>query len=73
MRAKPKRRFAELATIGFEDGAMWIECELMAPPSMAGRSVDVYFDPAEVTELLLDARRAAVRGRSNSEVGRVDG
>lgn len=65
MRAKPKRHYGgDIAAISIGDGQLWIECELTEPPSQKGRSVDVYFDPDDVTKLVVAARSAAIAARS---------
>lgn len=40
-----------------------VECVLVHPPSMAGKTVFVQLAPADVTDLLLNLRKSAVEAR----------
>lgn len=66
MRAVPKRWLHSglLRTIPGPDGTVWIECELIAPPSREGQGVDLYLSVEDVTALLLELRQAAILVRS---------
>lgn len=67
VKAAPKH-YPQMTMVVLEDGGMYIECELTDPPSQAGRSVDVFFTAADVTELAIRATRVA-RGRMHPDVG----
>lgn len=43
-----------------------IECEVMNPPSARGRTVYVFLDEADVTDLIKELRDEAVRNRSKA-------
>jgi hypothetical protein len=48
---------------GAGKGRVALECEIVSPPSRAGRSVTVIFDSAAVTDALLILRGAAIDAR----------
>lgn len=61
MNAKLKTRLSDGAPMVTPDqqGGMWIECEVAAPPSMDGRTVYLHVDPDQVTPMLLAFRDQA--------------
>lgn len=68
MNAQPKLYpDGSLRTIPGPDGALWVECEVIAPASMVGRSVDVHFPAEAITPLLRAARSAAITARQRHE------
>lgn len=70
MNAKLKTRFTEKPiVIGDAHGGLWIECEIVDPPSSAGRTVDLHVDASQVTDMLLEFRARAIEQRSVPEHG----
>jgi hypothetical protein len=69
MKIRPKR-YAVLDGLrmihgpgGSEGPRRVVECEVVAPPSSEGRTVYLMLDDADVVDLLLDLRDAAVEAR----------
>jgi hypothetical protein len=65
--AQPKTWWSDEDRIKFnygEDGALWIECEVIKPPSSAGRAVHVRVQPHLVHKLMQEARKVAIEARS---------
>lgn len=54
----------ELREIPAPPGHFVIECVVAHPPSSAGRTVYVHFDPENLTRLVKQARSAAIQARS---------
>lgn len=47
-----------------EDGqGLWVECEVMDPPSSRGKTVMVYLAPDVITPMLLELRTMAIDAR----------
>ncbi len=68
MRAEPKRhQHIGLNAVITEDGGLWIECEVTAPPSRLGQIVEVDMKPDVVIEVMQRAREAAMIARSTTE------
>jgi hypothetical protein len=59
---KPKRYLTGEMKFNYGDH-LAIECEVVNPPSARGRTVYVFLDDADVTDLLLETRDAAIRAR----------
>jgi hypothetical protein len=67
MRAKPKRFLHSgliHTTWGAKRQGIWIECEITAPPSSAGKTITLHLDEDDYTALLLELRDLAARDRS---------
>lgn len=73
MNAKPRRRGDDLVTIPNAHGALVVECEVVQPPSMVGRTVYLVVSRDDVVDLPTEARQVAIAQRQVTEVGRVDG
>src|SRR5436190_21666606 len=62
---KPKRySLTDKPVIHYGDFLV-VECEVYSPPSAAGRTVYMFLDDDDVTELLRECRQAAGRHRTN--------
>lgn len=46
-----------------QDHSLFIECEIVTPPSSTGRTVHLMLDASDVTALLVDLRDSAKRAR----------
>lgn len=65
MNAKPRTHYdGELRIIPADGDYLVIECEIVRPPSSAGRTIYVFFDVEETVKLLAEAKHAAIRARS---------
>lgn len=75
MMAQPKTKYfragpdtvAVIPAGGELAGDLFIECELVSPPSMKGRTVDVRIPAGQVPAILKAAREAAIRIRVTPE------
>ena len=62
MIVKPKRHYDGKVKYIYGD-VLAIECEVINPPSSRGRTVYVFLNDADVTDVLLELRDAAIRAR----------
>jgi hypothetical protein len=64
---KPKRYSLSDKPVVFYGDFLVVECEIYSPRSAAGRTVHLFLDDDDVTELLRECRDAASRHRSDPE------
>jgi hypothetical protein len=67
MRAEPKRLLHDgrlNVTWGQKRHGIWIECEVVAPPSRKYQTVHLYLNEDDCVKLLLELREHAARERS---------
>lgn len=58
-------------TEGSEEGVI-LQCVITAPPSSAGRQIQLWIEADTAEELMKDLRAFAISRRQTSEVGPVD-
>jgi len=59
---RPKRYLSGSLRVNYGDN-LSIDCEVVHPPSAAGRTVRLLLDNDDVTDLLLELRSAAIHAR----------
>jgi len=67
MQVKPKRWWrgeGEIQTVPSDGGHVILECEVQHPPSRVGKTVYVWLDARDVTDVLKLCRTAAINARS---------
>jgi len=52
---------------GYADEGVWIECEIIAPYSVEGRSVDLYIPADLVAPVMKELRGALIRARQEPD------